>query len=100
MRIITILLCFSLIAPNAIADCESTLEACDKAVETCKKAKEAKDGALQLCNLALTESIDEVARLNGVVDERNEQLDAWYRNPFIMGILGVAAGIVIIEVAK
>ena len=100
MRILIILLSLNLIASPAVASCEEVLDSCNTAVEKCKDTVDAKNETIRLCNLMVTDAVGEVGRLNGVVADRNEQLDAWYRNPWIVGILGFAAGVVVIEVAK
>lgn len=82
------------------ADCNSQLKSCDEALTAAGEVIEAKKKVISLCNLGLSQTLEKNKILKIEVDEKSRELDAWYRNPFIVGALGIAAGIVIIEVAK
>lgn len=84
----------------AKADCPTTLEKCDKALTACDAALEARKKEVSLCNLALTQTLDQNYNLNLQLDDKNAELNKWYRNPFVVFALGVAAGIVVIEAVK
>lgn len=81
--------------PYAKAECQTTLEKCDKALSACDSALEARNKEIKICNLALMQAVNKAETLNIQVKERESELSAWYRNPFIMITLGIVAGAII-----
>lgn len=47
---------------------------------------------IELCNLALKQSMTNTALSDKKVMERDDQLGAWYRNPFVVITLGAIIG--------
>lgn len=88
------------ISKNVRADCQTTLEKCDKAVKACGDALDARKKEVSLCNLALTQTLEDNSSLRIQIDNKEAELNKWYRNPIIMGVLGVAAGVLVIEAVK
>jgi len=72
---------------------------CDKVIETCDRALAAKDKQIRLCDLALAQSIERGGQLTFELRQKDEQLSAWYRNPFTMATIGVLLGIVATGIA-
>lgn len=68
--------------------CEQVLSLCDEAVQEQKKQIEIRD-------LALTQTQDEIARQKGVIRDQEDKLNSVWRNPFLYLLLGVAAGVFI-----
>lgn len=81
------------------ADCQTNLKKCDEAVESCKAALEARKEEIKLCRLGLSQSLDRNDQLARELDDKNSQLQKFYRNPFIMTTLGVVIGIVVTGLA-
>ena len=100
MRMISIVLLVLSLPHLAIASCEDQLQACDTAVEKCRETVKAKNEAIELCNLALKQSIEQNKVQEVIIDNQSDQLSAWYRNPWVTIPLGIAAGVLIIEVAR
>lgn len=67
-------------------------EKCKDVIAKCDATIEAKNKALGLCNLALVKAEESNGALQTQVTDKNDQLGSWYRNPFIVGIMGVLAG--------
>jgi hypothetical protein len=68
---------------------------CDTALNACIKALDARTEQVQALDLALTESRKEADSLRASGREKDEQLSAWYRNPFVMMALGLVAGVAV-----
>lgn len=68
-------------------DCTDVIKAADAAIDAKKKE-------VAICRLALTQSLEENTRLNADVKDKDEKLGAWYRNPFIVGPIGISIGII------
>jgi hypothetical protein len=80
---------------QTLANCQTTLDLCDKAVESCKVALEAKKEEIKLCRLGLSQALDNDQHLRMELEDKEKQLGSWYRNPFTMGTVGVIIGIVV-----
>lgn len=87
-------------ASTASSNCDSVLKACDEALTACEKTVDAKNKQIKLCDLALKRATDSAAFNRVQYEKAQEKLDAWYRNPYVMFGLGLAAGVIAIEVAK
>ena len=75
-------------------DCPATLNKCMAVVKDCGELNTAKNIELDLCYTGFKQMASKGAELNETVLKRDAQLNAWYRNPTIMFLLGVgAAGI-------
>lgn len=70
-------------------------ESCDQVIETCDKALESKDKQIKLDQLAIKTLSTQNTDLSSQLYEREQQLQAWYRNPFVTGTIGVLIGIVV-----
>jgi peptidoglycan hydrolase CwlO-like protein len=73
------------LAETKSPSCRDVIKACDETIAS-------KNKALEISNLAIKEAQKQVGDLTTQVNDKNEQLSAWYRNPFILGMLGVLAG--------
>lgn len=82
---------------KSLADCQTTLNSCDSALTACDAALTARKEEVKLCNLALQQATDSAVSLSLEVKEKDAQLGAWYRNPFIMVALGAVAAAIIIK---
>lgn len=51
-----------------------------------------KDDTLRLKDLALDQCLKTEEADQAAVEQKDAQLHVWYRNPVVMGLLGVAAG--------
>lgn len=72
------------------ADCIDDIKVCDKAVQTQKKA-------LSECSKTLNLGLQQRDVFATTLTEREKELQAWYRNPFVMLGLGIISGIVIVK---
>lgn len=79
----------------AWANCQKTLDACDRAVETCKVALDARNEEVKLCNFALRQAVDQNFALKDEIESKDKQLRAWYRNPYFMVALGLVIGVAV-----
>lgn len=66
-------------------DCKDVIAACDEALE-------AKNKALTLANLAITNCIKHGTEVQMQLNEKTDELNSWYRNPYIVFGLGLLAG--------
>lgn len=73
---------------------------CDEVISKCDAALAAKNKQIQKLELGLTKQTERVADLSQQVEDKNQQLQAWYRNPLIVGALGLVAGAALITWAK
>lgn len=77
-------------------DCKSETDAerakCKKVIEQADRTIAAKNKALELSDLAFKSCTENSGRLQTDLNDRNEELSSWYRNPWIMGGLGLLAG--------
>lgn len=71
---------------------ETTLELCDKVVHACKDALDANKEELRISDLAIRQSKDVIATQNVIIKDQSEELNAWYRNPFVTIPLGLVVG--------
>jgi hypothetical protein len=62
------------------------------AIKKCNKAYDDKKAEVELCDLALEETKRIKDDANSQLKEKDDQLNAWYRNPLIWFILGVFGG--------
>lgn len=75
---------------NCQSDCKKALDSADKVIADLHKQ-------IDLEELRSTAQAEMIANLNVALNDKNQALEAWYRNPFIVGLLGFAAGVVTIE---
>lgn len=66
-------------------ECKDVIAACDKALED-------KNKALTLANLAITNCIKHGTNVQLQLNEKTDELNRWYRQPLIVGIIGVLVG--------
>lgn len=66
-------------------DCRDVIASCDKAIEE-------KNKALTLANLAIKACIRHGTEVQLQLNEKTEELDRWYRNPLLVGALGIVVG--------
>lgn len=74
------------------SECKPVVDKCRRALDACDTALEEKNGALTLADLAITNCNHETALNKQRADDMREELGTWYRNPLIVGTLGVIAG--------
>lgn len=72
---------------------------CDSVLAKCDAALAAKNKHIEKLELGLTKQTERVADLSNQVQEANEKLQSPFRNPFIVGTVGVALGILIMGIA-
>lgn len=72
---------------------QQTNKDCIGVINKCDAALKQKDAALKLSDLAIDKCIKGKADLTAEVGDLRSSSNAWYHNPFVMTILGVAAGI-------
>lgn len=73
----------------------ATARQCDSVIKKCDDTLKEKNKALDLADLALKKCQDQNAAKNKELDSLRESNSAWYKNPFIVGIIGIAAGVVL-----
>ena len=69
---------------SAAPKCDDVIKACDEALEEKNKALKISDIAIQQCQSSRADMINEI-------EDLRDEVGAWYRNPFIVGLLGAAA---------
>lgn len=92
----------SLAKENSQSDCQKQVAACDEALTSCDAAIDAaqdvidaRNKEIQLCRLALTQSVEMSQGLNSELVETRSKLESPFRNPFIMTTVGVVLGILV-----
>jgi chromosome segregation ATPase len=78
-------------------DCASD---CNKALEACDQALEAKDELIQKYTSALDGCNKQVIQLSVDLEKIQAEKSAWYRNPLVVGLLGVVTGFVASQLLK
>jgi hypothetical protein len=73
---------------QAAPSCQEVIAAADRAIE-------AKNKEIQICRLALDQTIDRALTLEKDVKDRDEKLSSPLRNPFVMATAGVLLGLVV-----
>lgn len=73
---------------------------CEEVLDKCGQAVEAKNKHIQKLELGLAKQTERVVDLSSQLEDKNSQLQAWYRNPFVVGALGLVAGAAVITFAK
>ncbi len=68
---------------------------CDEIISTCDKALSTRKEEIKLCQLGLVQTLDQNQILSSELARKNSQLQAWYRSPWLLLALGLAAGIVV-----
>jgi hypothetical protein len=72
--------------------CEPIRKQCNNILDKCDKALDAKNKQLELSDLTIKKCAEKGTKLeieNGV---QKEELGRWYRNPWIVGALGLLGG--------
>lgn len=94
--IITQLL-FSCTVTSGHADATTTPPkvTCKSVILACNKAIKDKNGALELQDITIKKLVGQNIDLNRQVGELQESSNAWYKNPFVIAILGIATGVVV-----
>jgi hypothetical protein len=77
---------------SARADCLVALQKCDEALQ-------ARERQVQICDLALRQSLERGMLANLEIRDKDAQLSAWYRNPFTVGTIGALVGLVVAGIA-
>lgn len=65
---------------------------CRDVINAANKALDDKGKALDLANLAIDQCKHSNGDLQGKVDQTNDELSKWYRQPIVMFLFGAAAG--------
>lgn len=78
--------------PDCKPQIDTERKRCQVVLDQCDKTIAAKDKALELSDLAIKDCVKANGELQTQVNNTNDQLSAWYRNPFIMFGIGVLAG--------
>jgi hypothetical protein len=73
---------------------------CEEVLEKCGQAVEAKNKQIQKLELGLAKQTERVVDLSSQLEDKNSQLQAWYRNPFVVFSIGLVAGAAVITFAK
>lgn len=75
----------SVLSRNTLAtpNCQNVIDACDKAISDQKKQIEIRD-------LAITQSRDEISRQVAVIQDQDKQLHAWYNSKWLWLAIGAA----------
>lgn len=68
---------------------------CEEVIQKCDAALEAKNKQIKKLELGLATQTERVADLSSQLEDKNSQLQSPFRNPFIMGTVGVLIGIVV-----
>lgn len=79
--------------PSVRLSCEDVISKCDAAIA-------AKNKHIEKLELGLTTQTQRVADLSSQLEDKNSELQSWYRNPFVVGALGLVAGAAVITFAK
>lgn len=74
-----------ILANNSFANCENKLNRCDAALQESLKLN-----SLQKDLIIIQE--DRINLLQKDVDLKSQELQAWYRDPIVIGLLGLTAG--------
>lgn len=92
MRLKTIMLCVSLLltSPSAFAavDCKQVVGACDKVIKI-------EHSINRLQEKRVKKLTEQTLLLNTKLQQTQDSLGAWYRNPFVLIALGLVAGVAI-----
>ncbi len=67
----------------------------DEVIEACDRALEAKKDELRVCDLGVKIRDDENERLRKENTDLRESKDAFYKNPYLLLLLGFVAGAVV-----
>lgn len=73
---------------------------CREVISKCDDALAAKNKQISKLELGLTQCAGRTVDLQAQIQSKNEQLQAFYRNPFVMLALGAVAGVAVIEFVK
>lgn len=73
-------------ASNCKTQCKEVIQKCDKALSDKNKAIKSADKVISTCK-------EQNGKLITQVKEKDEDLNKWYRNPFVVGLLGIAVGL-------
>lgn len=97
---IILLLVTSILSSPSLSQAATKPLKCEDVITACDKALEAKNRQLELSDLALKNAV----KLNGEayqkLEEKQKELDRWYRQPLLMFLLGAAAGGVTYTILK
>lgn len=66
---------------------------CQQVIQAAREALAKKDEQISVCQLGVKDLQDQNVLLNKQVQEKNSQLGAFYRNPWVMGTIGALIGI-------
>lgn len=81
-----------LLTSPARADCTTQVALCEQALGSCAHLVDAQKKEIGLCRLGLTQSLDNNAMLSIEIKDKQDQLQSWYRNPFVMVAVGLVLG--------
>lgn len=65
---------------------------CQPLIDSCRTMSNAKDKTIADTNAALQAQIEATSKANAAANADSAQLDKWYRNPVLVGVLGFAIG--------
>lgn len=92
------LLAITLISNIAVADCVSD---CLKIIDAANKTIEARDQVIKTQEDTIATLISNLSSANATIDRSNEQLNSWYRNPFIaIGLGFIVGGVTVLYLKK
>lgn len=93
LRLLALTLIMSASVPNTLAagkECLPLIQAADQALE-------AKQKQIEIRDLRIQQASDEINRLVIEVDKKDTELGAFYRNPFIMGLVGALTAAILLK---
>lgn len=97
MTIMSVMLISQTVTANS---CKTQIAECEEVLEISMRVVRAQQTELNKQLQTLMRLDNENESLLVQQEKLVEQSRSWYKNPFIMGALGFAAGVVVIEVAK
>lgn len=76
-------------------DCREPIRKCNEALAACDSTIKEKNKALELADLTIKKCVESGITKQYQLNEAKAELDKFYRNPWIMGGLGILTGFIL-----
>lgn len=73
---------------DPLSSCSKALDACKVVVSDYGVLAKSKDSELAICSTGFNQMLTKTQDLSNTVQDRDDQLNKFYRNPFIMVLVG------------
>ncbi len=86
--------------PTPSPNCQSIVRECKEVIDKADKALAEKDKQIDLYHTSLDHANSVIALQMAHINDSDAELSAWYRQPLVVGGIGISVGVLLLELLK